>query len=149
MGYLIYLAGLILCLSYGIRLDRICNFIDAISFGFVVIPCILVLICMGCWKEFIRAFMYIFDQKTHEKRDVNESARAVKLACISSLIFGGLGVAISLINALRGLNIEPSSYIGADLSVALISIFYALIINAVLVPLYFKLKGSIRNKSRY
>ena len=38
MGYLIYLAGLLICLMYGIGLDRVYNFIDLISFGFIVVP---------------------------------------------------------------------------------------------------------------
>ncbi len=139
MRYLIYVIGMVFCMIYGISLHKICNFIDAISFGFVVVPSILALITTGYWKDFLKAFVYIFNKGRETKERVRESAKAVKLVCISSLIFGGLGVTISLINALHGLNLK-ASHVGADISVALISIFYALMINAILLPLYFELK---------
>lgn len=104
-----------------------------------VVPCILVLITTGYWKEFLKAFVYIFNKERETKEKVRESARAVKLVCIGSLIFEGLGVTIGLINALHNLYLE-SSYLGASVSVALISIFYVLIINAILLPLYFELR---------
>lgn len=73
---------------------------------------------------------------------MKESARAVKLVCISSLIFGMLGIIISLINVLHCMDLDSGlSNIGPDISVALVSVFYAVFINAVLVTLYFKLKG--------
>ncbi len=148
MGYLIYLIGFVICIIHGISLHNICNFIDAISFGFVIVPCILVLITTGYWRGFIKAFVYIFDKKRENKEGVRESAKAVKLTCLSSLIFGGLGVMISLINALHNLNLE-ASYVAADVSVALISIFYALMINSILLPLYFELKRrDTKSKSR-
>lgn len=143
MEYLIYLAGFVICVIYGIGVDKISNFIDSISFCFVVIPCVLIIISTGYWKGFIRAFICIFDQKKVTKEQIKESAKAVKLVCISSLIFGGLGIIISLVNALRSFDLRASQIgadIGADVSVALITIFYAFIINAILVPLYFKLK---------
>ena len=142
MGYLIYLAGLLICHMYGIGLDRVYNFIDLISFGFIVVPCILMLIGTGCWKGFIKAFVYISGRKEYNKKEMKESAQAVKLVCISSLIFGVLGVAISVINILHCMDLDFGlSNIGPDISVAFISVFYAAIINAVLVPLYFKLKS--------
>lgn len=149
MGYLIYLIGLVICMIYGISLHNICNFIDMISFEFVVVPCIIALITTGYWRGFIKAFVYIFDKGIEPTKErVRESARAVKLVCIFSLVFGGLGVTISLVNALHNLDLE-SSYVGANVSVALISIFYALIINAILLPLYFELKRRVaKNKSR-
>lgn len=64
------------------------------------------------------------------------------MVCVSGLIFGGLGVVISLINALHSFNIDLSavSFDAPDVSVALISIFYALLINAVLAPVYVMVK---------
>ncbi len=49
---------------------------------------------------------------------------------------------ISLINALHSFNIDLSavSFVAPDVSVALISIFYALLINAVLAPVYVMVK---------
>ena len=122
MRYLIYLTGLTICVICGISWHNICNFIDMFSFEFVVLPCILVLLTTGYWKGFIKAFFYIFDK-----------------VCLSSLIFGGVGVMTGLINTLHSLNIEPS-FVGASVSVALIPMFYTLIINAILLPLYFELK---------
>lgn len=139
MRYLIYLTGLTICVICGISWHNICNFIDMFSFEFVVLPCILVLLTTGYWKGFIKAFVYIFDKERRSKDGVKESVKAVRLVCLSSLIFGGLGVMTGLINTLHSLNIEPS-FVGASVSVALIPIFYTLIINAILLPLYFELK---------
>lgn len=122
MRYLIYLTGLTICVICGISWHNICNFMDMFSFEFVVLPCILVLLTTGYWKGFIKAFVHIFDK-----------------VCLSSLIFGGLGIMTGLINTLHSLNIEPS-FVGASVSVALIPMFYTLIINAILLPLYFELK---------
>ena len=126
-GNLIYLAGLVICLLYGIGPGRIVNFIDMISFGFVVIPCILMLISTGYWKGYIKAFVYIFGKEKYNKENLKESMRAVKLTCISALIFGGLGVTISLNNCLHCMDLDLEAHIGADVAVAFISIFYALI----------------------
>lgn len=143
MGYLIYLASIIICIIYGgIRMDRIGNFIDLTSFEFVVLPCILVLICTDHGKDFLNAFVCLFHKEKYSEEKAKDGAEAVKLVCISSLIFGGLGVVISSINVLKGLDLAAlhPGIVAFDVSVALVSIFYALVINAVLAPLYFMLK---------
>lgn len=138
MGYLVYLVGLVILVLSGVGLDKVCNFADMISLGFVVIPCLLVLVCMGYWKGFIRAFIRVFTGKEYMEEEIENSIKAVKLTCVCSLIFGISGVIISVVNLIRSM--DPAGNAGAGISVAFITIFYALIINAVLVPLYFKLK---------
>lgn len=142
MGYLLYLAGMVVCVLWGISSERLGNFIDMTSFEFVVIPSILLLVCTGYGKDFIRAFICLVKKEACTKKQIKSSAKAVKMVCVSSLIFGGLGVVISLINALHSFNIDLSavSFVAPDVSVALISIFYALLINAVLAPVYVMVK---------
>lgn len=142
MGYLLYLVSMTFCVLWGISWDRIGNFIDLTSFEFVMIPSILLLVCTGYGKDFIRAFICLVKKEACTKKQIKNSAKAVKMVCVSSLLFGGLGVIISLINALHSFNIDSPAmpFVALDVSVALISIFYALIINAVLVPVYVMVK---------
>ncbi len=143
MGYFLYLIGLAICVIYGIGLNNLCNFIDIISLGFVVIPCILILVSTGYWKGFIKAFLCVINRSKYTTEERKDSVKAVKLVCISSLIFGGLGFTIGFVNSIHSFDLSESYLIpdvGAVISTALISIFYALLINAVLVPLYFELK---------
>ena len=81
-----------------------------------------------------------------EKRDyctaemIRDSADALKLVCRSSLIWGSIGFIISTVNLMRRHALEPEfAALCGDISVALLPLFYSLVINAVLMPLYFEL----------
>lgn len=73
---------------------------------------------------------------------IKNSANALKLVCKSSLIWGSIGFTISMVNLMRNHMLDSefaASMLWWDISVALLPLFYALVINAVLVPLYFEL----------
>jgi len=132
---------LLLLVKYGIG-SRTRSFIDPVSMELILIPCLLVLLCTGHWRGFLRAFVRVIKRDGCTAEMIRDSAGAVKLVCSSSLIWGGIGFTISMVNILRAFVQDPefsASVLGADISVALISLFYALVINAVLVPLYFEL----------
>lgn len=107
---------------------------------FILIPCLLMLLCTGYWRGFLKAFVYVIKRDNCTAEMIRDSANALKLVCCSSLIWGSIGFTVSMVNLLCAhmLDFEfAASMLGANISVALISLFYALVINAVLVPFYF------------
>ena len=134
--------GVLFIVKYGIG-SRTWYFSDHISMEFILIPCLLVLLCTGYWRGFLKAFIYIIKRDSCTAGMIKDSMNALKLACSSSFIWGSIGFTISMVNLMR--NPAPDSEFAAlslraDISVALLPLFYALVINAVLVPLYFELK---------
>ena len=133
--------GVLFIVRYGIG-GRTWYFIDHISMEFILIPCLLVLLCTGYWRGFLKAFVYIIKRDNCTAEMIKDSANALKLVCRSSLIWGSIGFTISMVNLMRKHMLDSefaSPMLWGDISVALLSLFYALIINAVLVPLYFEL----------
>lgn len=137
----ILILGVLFIVKYGIG-SRTLDFVDLISLEFILIPCLLVLLCTGYWRGFLKAFVYIIKKDNCTAEMIRNSANALKLVCSSSFIWGSIGFTISMVNLLRNQMLEPefnAKMLCGDISVALIPLFYALIINAVLVPLYFEL----------
>ena len=133
--------GVLFIVKYGIG-SRTWYFVDSISMEFILIPCLLVLLCTGYWRGFLKAFVYIIKRDNCTAEMIKDSANALKLVCRSSLIWGSIGFTISMVNLMRKHMLDSefaSPMLWGDISVALLSLFYALIINAVLVPLYFEL----------
>lgn len=115
-------------------------FVDFISMEFILIPCFLVLLCTGYWRNFIKAFVYMIKRNNCTAEMIRDSTNALKLVCRSSLIWGSIGFMISMVNLMRHHMLEfDFPALCGDISVALLPIFYTLIINAVLMPLYFGL----------
>mgnify|MGYP002508013710 FL=1 len=133
--------GVLFIVRYGIG-GRTWYFIDHISMEFILIPCLLVLLCTGYWRGFLRAFVCIIKRDNCTQEMIRNSADALKLVCRSSLIWGSIGFTISMVNLLRKSMPDPefsAPELWGDISVALLPLFYGLVINALLVPLYFEI----------
>ncbi len=131
--------GVLFIVKYGIG-SKASYFVDSISMEFILIPCLLMLLCTGYWRGFLQAFAYFIRRNHCTAERLRDSANALKLVCRSSLIWGSIGFTISTVNLMR--HHMPDPKFGAlcgDLSVALLPLFYSLVINAVLMPLYFEL----------
>ena len=115
-------------------------FVDSISMEFILIPCLLILLCTGYWRSFLKAFVYLIKRDCCTAEMIKDSANAIKLVCRSSLIWGSIGFTISTVNLMRRHMLDPefAAFCG-DISVALLPLFYSLGINGVLMPLYFEL----------
>lgn len=138
--FIILILGAALIVKYGIG-SLISYFADLVSMEFILIPCLLVLLCTGYWQDFLKAFVYIIKRDNCTAEMIRDGADALKLVCRSSLIWGSMAFTISMVNFMRSYTLDPefAASVWADISVALIPLFYALVINAVLVPLYFEL----------
>ena len=137
----ILILGVLFIVKYGIG-GRTQYFVDSISMEFILIPSLLALLCTGYWRNFPMAFVYIIKRDDCTAEIIRDSANALKLVCGSSLIWGSIGFTISTVNLMRKHMLDPEfafPKLCGDISVALLPLFYALVINAVLVPLYFEL----------
>ena len=135
----VLILGVLFIVKYGIG-SRTWYFVDAISMEFILIPCLLILLCTGYWRSFLKAFVYLIKRDYCTAEMIKDSANALKLVCRSSLIWGSIGFMISTVNLMRRHMLDPEfAALCGDISVALLPLFYSLVINAVLMPLYFEL----------
>ncbi len=135
----VLILGVSFIVKYGIG-SRACYFVDFISMEFILIPCLLILLCTGYWRSFLKAFVYLIKRDYCTAEMIKDSANALKLVCRSSLIWGSIGFTISTVNLMRRHMSDPGfAALCGDISVALLPLFYSLVINAVLMPLYFEL----------
>ena len=135
----ILILGVLFIVKYGIG-SKTWYFVDSISMEFILIPCLLILLCTGYWRGFLKAFVYLIKRDHCTAEMIRDSAGALKLVCRSSLIWGSIGFTISMVNLMRRHMLNPEfAALCGDISVALLPLFYSLVINAVLMPLYFEL----------
>lgn len=143
MLYIVYLVCMVLYLIRGIGWDRVLNFFDPITLEFLVFPCILILFATRSFKAFGRAFLYAFGRREYAPSRCRESLQAVRMVMETALVFGGICFLIGSINGIRSLEWSELDSIGwlfLDLSVAELSLFYALLICMILLPVYCLLK---------
>ena len=139
MLYMVYVVSIVLYLIRGISWDRITNFMDLITFGFLLFPCMLMLFCTGSFTAFGRAFVFAVSKKEYSKSQCQESVQAVRMVMYTASVFGG----ICFLNSIRSLDWSALDSIGwmlLDGSVAVLPLFYALLACAVLLPVSFRLK---------
>lgn len=135
----IMVLGVLFIVKYGIGSET-SYFVDNISMEFILIPCLLVLLCTGYWRGFLKIFVYIIKRDHCTAEMIKDSANALKLVCSTSFIWGSIGFTISLVNLMRHHMPEPEfAALCGDISVALLPLLYSLVMNAVLMPLYFEL----------
>lgn len=135
----VLILGVLFLVKYGIG-SKACFFIDSTSMGFILIPCLLILLCTGYWRGFLKSFVYLIKRDHCTAEMIRDSANALKLVCRSSLIWGSIGSTISTVNLMRRHMIDPGfAALCGDISVAMLPLFYSLVINAILMPLYFEL----------
>lgn len=146
MFYIVYLASMVVYLIYGIRWDRILNFWDPITLEFLVFPCILILFVTGSFRAFGRSFLVAFGKREYETSQYRESLLSVNMVMGAASVSGGICFLIGISNSIRSLDWSELNNIGwlfLDLSVASISLFYALLICMILLPVYFLLKKEL------
>lgn len=150
MLYVIYLAGVIFLLMNGIGFDRFfTNYLDIYTLGFVLLPCVLVLLCTGSLKAFGRAFLLIFGKGDSSLISYKKSAQAVRIVILTAGVFGGIGFIAEMINSVRSLNFSsPDAYgwLLRDASVSMLSLFYPLLICVILLPVCYMLNKHIADK---
>ncbi len=145
MLYIVYLVSIVLYFIWGISWGRMVNYVDSITFEFVVLPCILMLFCTRSFPAFGRGLLFAFGKRDHSSlQQYQESLSSVKMVMLTSVIFGCVCFVIGTINSICSLEWSSMDSIGwfcRDLAVAMISLFYPLVICIILLPVYFLLKN--------
>lgn len=117
----------------------ITNFFDLPSILIILAMDFSTLLMLGLFKPFFKAFSYCI--KTDENTsisDIEKSYYAVKTTMIMSLISGTLAFILSIITLLHMLT--SVEVLGANLAVACLTLLYGILIDAVLLPVYIKIK---------
>lgn len=149
MFYAIYLLTIfiyLVCASGAVT--DLAPFIDTITLTYTLFPCFLVLWCTKSLKPFGRAFLYAFGKREQTLSEARESLSSVKMAAITSVLFGALCFMIGTINCFRHFDftqIGDMSQLLADATVLTLSLFYPALICVILLPVYFLLKKHIRS----
>lgn len=149
MTYTIYLLGVGFLLVMGIGFHRnLMDYMDSFTLLFVLLPCVLVLFCTKSLKAFGEAFLYAFGKEGSTLISYKRNLQAVKMVIITSSVFGGLGFIIGMINSIHSLNFTSGDAFGKiiiDTAPAALSLFYPLLVCAILVPVYFIIKNRQNN----
>lgn len=141
MLYIVYLVSMVIYLLYGIRWDRLLNFYDPVTLEFLVFPCILILFVTGSFAAFARAFLFAFGKREYGLLQCQESFQSVRMVMHTAFVSGGVCFLIGITNAIRTADLsENISWLLLDLSVASLSLFYALLVFLILLPVCFLLK---------
>jgi len=149
MLYIVYLVSIVLYIICGISWDRITSFVDVITLEFLVFPCVLMLFCTSSFRAFGRAFLFAVGKRDCSFQQCRESAHSVKMVMQTAAVFGAVCFLIGMVNSIRSQYWSSTDSIGwicLDSSVAILSLFYALLICMLLLPMYFMLKKHLFNQ---
>ena len=152
MFYAIYLVGVVIwiLMNIGGGFGNPVNFMDSATAMFILIPCILILVCTKSLRAFGRAFLFAFGKKGGSVAEYKESLLAVKMVMQISGLFGSLGFLIGMFVSLRSLedfsSAESLGWVLLDLPVAMISLFYLLLVWILLLPIGFLLKKHLEKQ---
>lgn len=108
-----------------------------------------ILFCTKSFKAFGRAFLFVVGKRGNSLAAYKESLHAVRMVMSISAVFGGLRFLIGLMNCIRSTDLSSMEGFGWVLrgaSVAILSLFYPLLICVILMPVYFMLKKHIEEK---
>lgn len=139
---LIMAVGCIVILSGGTYGQVISYFLDMPSLIIIIGILLLVLLASGMWKDFLHAFTYLYHKDSAPtKAQLTRAFHAVKLAIATNMISGILGVVVPFIIVLHRLD-DPAQ-LGPNISIMCICVFYAALIDLLLLPIAFRLKAKI------
>lgn len=127
----------------GMGVDRMFNYMDSTTLMFVLFPSVLTLFYTKSYKAFGNAFLFAFGKKTDSADSYKESLQAVKMVMVTSSVFGCLGFMIGMFNSIRSKDFaspEALHWVLQDLTVAMLSLLYPLLICVILLPVWFILK---------
>lgn len=117
-------------------------YIDMPSMLYLLIPVTASVISCGIWKDFKRAFEIIRKkEKNYMLRDMKRSLEAVEYIQKKVLLSAAFMTITYVIYIL--FNLDNPQYLGPNISIALMVLFYALIIEWLLLPIQFKIKQKI------
>ena len=160
--YAIYLVmmGIVLALSavtnirlfpslhISINFSDIINFLDIVGLVFMLIVCLITLLCTRSVRPLKDAFAIALCTREYTADQCENSLLSVKLTMLSAFVAGCIMFLISLVNILKGMDMSSGySMLGNNLSNGLIAPIYSLVIVLILLPVYVELKRSPAQKT--
>ena len=141
VSYSIYLIALCVFLFANITFD----FLGAINFSFIAnFLDVYTMVFMFIFCFIILAFTKLFKNSTYSFGQYKQCILSIKTTMISSLIGGGIYGIATIINMISTLSNDFSS-VGIYIALALLPIFYSLVVCSVLLPIYILLNKEIMN----
>ena len=159
--YLIYLIimGIVLALCavtnislfpslyISINFIYIINFLDIVGLVFILIVCLVTLLCTRSVRPLKDAFAFALCKGEYPADQCENSLLSVKLTMLSAFAAGCVMFLISAVNILKGMDMSSGySMLGHEISTGLITPIYSLVIAFILLPIYVELKRSLLRK---
>ncbi len=123
----------LLSLSTGGNFTMLNIYLDIPSLVIVIFPLIYILVFSGLWGDYIRAYKFAFGNKEYTTKELKASILALDLSIKIVSVLCGIGTVVGVIASL--MDISSLEYIGVYLSIILITVLYALIINLIQMPI--------------
>lgn len=131
-----------------IELHNIINFLDIVGLLFILIVCLVALICTRSVSLLKDAFALVLCKGEYTTDQYESCLLAVKTTVLSAFAGGFIMFLISVVNVLKGMNLDGGvSMLGADLAKGLITPIYSLVIAFILLPVYVELKRGLSRKT--
>lgn len=148
MYYIIYLIGTVLFILKGIGFSNVSGFRDSISLILVLFPCFLALLSTKSLKSFGACFLFPFGKRNYSLLQCKKCLESIKMVLLTSVIASMICLMISIINIFHSYSFDSPNALeifGLNISVAILPLFYVLIIVILLIPLQFMLKQHMIN----
>ncbi len=129
----------VILLSFGAGGLSLLYFVDSLSIVILIVICIPVLAASGLLKDFLKAFQITsFNKKETSLVQLKRSVEGVSLAIKTNIYAGAFFTIVGFIQVMHLLT-SPSE-IGPNLSVAILTLLYAISANIILLSIKYRLK---------
>lgn len=146
MFYALYLVGIVIYLVRGTG-GNFSDFADQITGMYILTPCILMLFCTKSFRAFGRGVLFAFGRKEVSLVQCRESLQSVWMMILTAVVSGMLCFFIGMINSCRSLAVGWSSadsvWLLLDTAVAMLSLFYPMVVCLIFLPVFFLLKRQL------
>lgn len=139
-----YIVGLIVYVAFLVGITFLCGkpaiFVDLPSIVVILGPTLALLLASGLMPDFARGFAVMAQKEnTHSRLELQKTETAVGLALRLLLLSGFLGSLIGVVALLASLS--DISTLGRGLSVALLTLLYAVLFSFILLPIRAKIQA--------
>lgn len=160
MRYTLYLLGCVVLAALGavvsisssgtaLEFYRLTGLLDYATLAWLLAVCVLALLGTGSLRAFGRAFRTTFQRENPlTASQARESLGAWKVVSAAALLAGGLGLLANLIQMMHNLDGSYLARLGIDLNIALLSLYYPLFLDLLLLPVGAALKRRLRELDR-
>ena len=158
MNYLIYLLAMVFLLAMGscttvaivpsfelhINFANLINFLDIWGIFLLLTILLIILFFTKTLSPLKDAMLFTLGKKNASDIQVESCLLAVNTVMISSVSVGGLMFLISLVNLVKGMDMETGcSSFGVLFSQGVLSLIYAGIVVLIMLPVYIQVKRSV------